>query len=1221
MLVLAVDAATNLREPGTDGWAASPIDRMEHLLRENKVPVGVVTDGRWWGLVSAPEDALVASGIVDAQTWIEEPDVRDGFLALLSPIRLAGGKPEERTAAIFADSVTAAEDLTVALGTQVRRAVELLVGAFSDGLLSARETGKPDPLPADRHRVYDAAVTVMMRVVFLLFAEDRAMMPQSALYVDGYGMGGQLRALERRLNHEDAESLDATSDTWHRLLATSRALYEGVSAEDMRLPSYGGSLFDPSRFEFLESRDEVGALAVTVSDRVMLEVLRALQYATIGGQRRPVSFRDVDVEQIGYIYEGLLGYTAREVDETTLGLLGREGEEPEIPLETMEGLAAESPDLKKLSQSVLAWVKASQPAAKAPSGAALAKALAADIDDDAERALVAVTRDLVLRDRLRPFAGAVRRDLRDRMVVIPVGGLIVAETPSRATSGAHYTPKDLAREVVLHALEPVVYQPGPYQTPNRDEWRLLSSDQILNLKVADIACGSGAFLVSAAEYLADKVIEAWTDEGVASAQAEHLRVRARRQVVARCLYGADINGMAVEMCKISLWLVSLDPDLPFSFVDDKVLHGNSLLGITSTKQLEALHIDPDAVASRSRSQHAGLLWAAEGDEAGYVESLDVDATIRRAVDLRRNLATAVDDADPQRSSRTKRRLWDEYQETVAQLAHVADGIIAAGLPLGGKPGKKLNEAYESLRIAVDRAYGAGGGDSTMLDSIVDVGLTPEVETDYERWKPLHWPLAVPDVMERGGFDAVIGNPPFLGGQKLTAAVGARVRDWFVNVLAGGTRGSADLVAYFLLRAHSLASPHGSLGLIATNTVAQGDTREVGLDQLVSSGFTIARCVQSRAWPAKSANLEYAALWGSDGAVSELVSRFADGLEVRRISSLLEAAGRIDARPARLSENSGIAFQGCIVFGDGFVLDPSEAEALIKADPKNREVVRPYLNGDDLNSRPDSAPSRWVIDMRDRTLSEAECFKEPFMRLDRMVRPDRAKKTKSTGSVPWWQFLRSRAKMRLAIAGLSEYVAIAQTSNTLMPVRASAGIVPSHALIVFATESRAFQAVVSSSLHQLWVSKYGTTMRKDLRYTPSDVFETFPRPESTDELDEVGRVLESERREIMLRRDLGLTKLYNLVNDPSVVDSADADVARMREIHVQLDEAVMAAYGWDDVPLDHGLHTYRQMERWTVSPAARVEVLDRLLEENLRRAGAQGDAALVEDDDEEEGDVE
>ena len=174
----------------------------------------------------------------------------------------------------------------------------------------------------------------------------------------------------------------------------------------------------------------------------------------------------------------------------------------------------------------------------------------------------------------------------------------------------------------------------------------------------------------------------------------------------------------------------------------------------------------------------------------------------------------------------------------------------------------------------------------------------------------------------------------------------------------------------------------------------------------------------------------------------------------------------------------------------------------------------------------------------------------------------------------------------------------------MPARVSTRQIFSHAVGVFATDSYADQAVLSSSLHQLWAIKYGSGMRNDPRYTPSDVFETFARPESTPRLAEIGEILDGERREIMLRRRLGLTKLYNLVNDSQLSGSDDPVIARMRRIHVELDEAVMAAYGWTDVPLDHGFHTYRQMNRWTVSPAARVQILDRLLAENLRRAAAQ-----------------
>ena len=158
------------------------------------------------------------------------------------------------------------------------------------------------------------------------------------------------------------------------------------------------------------------------------------------------------------------------------------------------------------------------------------------------------------------------------------------------------------------------------------------------------------------------------------------------------------------------------------------------------------------------------------------------------------------------------------------------------------------------------------------------------------------------------------------------------------------------------------------------------------------------------------------------------------------------------------------------------------------------------------------------------------------------------------------------------------------------------------------------------MHWAWGVKYSTTMRLDPSYAPSKVFETFAQPAPNKPLTEIGRILDTERREIMLRRNLGLTKLYNLINDPYIADSADSDVARMREIHVELDHVVMDAYGWGEVPLDHGFHTYRQMRRWTVSPTARVEILDRLLAENLKPSRSSGRAPPPADD-EEEGDDE
>lgn len=241
----------------------------------------------------------------------------------------------------------------------------------------------------------------------------------------------------------------------------------------------------------------------------------------------------------------------------------------------------------------------------------------------------------------------------------------------------------------------------------------------------------------------------------------------------------------------------------------------------------------------------------------------------------------------------------------------------------------------------------------------------------------------------------------------------------------------------------------------------------------------------------------------------------------------------------------------------------------------------------------------MTDFNDRSEAEAAKYALPFARVVERVRPERMSNNRKPRREYWWQFAERAAGMREAVSPLSEVLVIARVSKTVMPLRVPTGQVPSEACVVFATDSYGDQAILSSSLHQLWAITYGSGLRNDPRYTPSDVFETFPRPRVTEMLGRIGRVLEEQRREIMSRRDLGLTKLYNLVNDPSVHDDGDAD--RIREIHADLDERVMESYGWSDLNLGHGFHTYRKMRRWTVSPAARTEILDRLLEENHRRA--------------------
>ena len=1189
-LVYLVDPVDSLRETPNDLWAATPIDRMEALLRENNIQIGVVTDGRWWGLVCARPGSMTASGIVDALTWIEEPRTRDAFLTVIGRQYIVGGDAAERLPVLFEESVAAAEEITEALGAQVRRAVELLLQSFSESAAEARRRGQPDPLPVDTHQTYEAAVTIMMRVVFLLFAEERGLLPTGELFEQGYGIAGELDRLQARETQESEEALDSTFLAWHRLLATSQAVYRGATFESMRMPAYGGSLFDPTRFAFLTDITDQGMLALTVSDRVMLHVLRSVQQAMLrGGEARRISFRDIDVEQIGYIYEGLLGYTAVTVDETYLGLRGATGEEPEIPLSALEDLAKKHPASKSLAAAILAWIDADQPAAKPQSAAATAKAIGAQAEPTVVSALTQITgHDRRLRDRILRWLPLVRQDLRGRPMVMLDGGLMVKETPSRRNSGTHYTPRSLAEEVVLHALQPLCYDPGPYQAADESHWKLKSSDRILGLKVADIACGSGAFLVSAARYLADRVVEAWMAEEPANAQRRDLHLRAIRKVVARCLYGADINDMAVEMCKLSLWLVSLDRELPFSFVDDKVFLGNSLLGLTSLDQLRKLHIDPSRVPG----------------EMFDIFDVDIDGIIQKAADLRRELASEIKELDPARNNAAKHRQLTELDRVTHDLRTIANGVVGAGLPLGGKPGRLLDEAYENLRLAVKAAYPEfGDSDRKHLDAIIDHGLTPSVPTDYVRWRPLHWVIEAPDiVVQRRGFDAVIGNPPFLVSKKISGAVGVPFRGWMIEQIADGRKGAADFVAYFFLRAIGLLNPSGCLGLITSKAIAEGDTREVALDPVVGEPLVITYAKGSQLWPSSTVSVRYSLICGTLNPTARQHGAVLDGQRVDCVTSQLTAKRRVEGIPIRLPQNIGKMQKGAFLLGSGFILDPAEAELLVSEDPRNHEVITPFLGGEDVNSNPDSSPSRFVINFRDWKEGAAAQYRKPFARVRDQVLPIRAvDKIKSRREL-WWQFAVRASGILDSVDEVGAAVCVTVVSKYGMPVRVASGVVISSAVAICADPTFSRLVEMSSVAHNAWAWEWGSTMKSDLRYNPSDVFDTFPFIGPDMDLEELGREFDDFRRGLMHARGLGITKLYNQFNDRSA--QRDPDMLRLRSLHEAIDKLIMDKYGWGDIELEYDLHPYPNGGRWTISPSARMEILDRLLEENHRRTAAE-----------------
>ncbi len=341
LLIQLYAAGQDLEKPLAGAhWKASPATRMMELLRATGVRLGLITNGERWMLVDAPANETTGFASWYAALWLEEPVTLRAFRSLLRVQRFFGVPDDETLEALLSESANNQQEVTNQLGYQVRQAVEVLVQSL-------------DRIDKDRQRtllgdlqeteLYEAALTVMMRLVFLLSAEERGMLLLGELLYDQYYAISTLQAqLREQADQYGEEVLERRHDAWSRLLAVFRVVYGGVQHQDLRLPAYGGHLFDPDRYAFLEGRTsgtswrEQAAEPLLIDNRTVLHLLEALQFLQVrvqGGssERRRLSFRALDIEQIGHVYEGLLDHTAHRAQT--------DGVQPQCHQECVGGIA------------------------------------------------------------------------------------------------------------------------------------------------------------------------------------------------------------------------------------------------------------------------------------------------------------------------------------------------------------------------------------------------------------------------------------------------------------------------------------------------------------------------------------------------------------------------------------------------------------------------------------------------------------------------------------------------------------------------------------------------------------------------------------------------------------------------------------------------------------------------------------------------------------------
>jgi hypothetical protein len=1133
--------------------------------------------------------------------------------------------------ALLKKSAENQQEVTERLGYQVRRAVEVLVQTIDR---IDKDRNRTLLAGVDEKELYQAALTVMMRLVFLFSAEERGLLLLGDdLYDQNYAVSTLRAQLHKAADETGEEVLGYRKDAWCRLLATFRAVHGGVKHEAMRLPAYGGALFDPDRFPFLEGRapgeDNHSAHPLPVDNRTVLHLLEALQVLQVDAgkgvrEARLLSFRALDIEQIGHVYEGLLDHAAVRADEPVLGLSGTKDKEPEVPLSRLEEQKAKGEkELLKLLKEETGRSESAQQ-----------KALAANLGlEEASHLRAACDNDDALFARVLPFAGLVRSDSFGKPLVITTGSVYVTQGTDRRATGTHYTPRSLTEPIVKRTLDPLLYR-GMAEGVEPTRETLKTAKEILDLKVCDMATGSGAFLVQACRYLSERLVEAWekaeeehpgqvivTPEGelstgdpaerIVPADTDERLAVARRLIADRCLYGVDKNPTAVEMAKLSLWLITLQKDRPFTFLDHAIKCGDSLVGV-----------DMDQL----------LTWSL--DRKGQtVLRLFVEKDIKEARDLRQKLAIleelGIGDV------RRKERMNAAAEAAMERVKVAADLIVVPSLAMTGKTNQ------EDARKRFGDRYMSFHRDDKEIKL-----LRSEADDALKGLKPFHWPLEFPEVFTDGrkGFDAILGNPPFQGGQKITGALGVPYREWLVNVLGRGKKGSADLVAYFYLKASDLLRLTGTFGLIATNTIAEGDTREVGLDQILAEGRQLYAAIRSMKWPG-TANLEVAVAHVHNGDWEAVRVLGDESVEV--ITAFLDD-GSASGKPFRLKANEGKSFIGSYVLGMGFVLEPEDAQALIDKDSLNAEVLFPYLNGENLNSRPDQSPSRWVIDFFDWPLNRKgigswttadererkECLRKGVVPHDypspvaadypdclaiveNLVRPEREKirHNNTTGrdrADKWWKYGRGAGELYSTIAGMDRVLVRGEVSSHPTYSFVPSNIVFSHMLIAFAEPSFAHFSMMQSSFNDEWTRTYASRLGKGIRYTPSDCYLTLPlpRPDGPQSvaIECFGEAYHEHRRQLMLCREIGLTKTYNLFHDPAC---GDAEIAELRLLHIEMDTAVRDAYGWTDLDLGHDFYGEGKEARFTLSPEAKGEVLRRLLKLNHERAAEEAIQAEAE----------
>ncbi len=405
-------------------------------------------------------------------------------------------------------------------------------------------------------------------------------------------------------------------------------------------------------------------------------------------------------------------------------------------------------------------------------------------------------------------------------------------------------------------------------------------------------------------------------------------------------------------------------------------------------------------------------------------------------------------------------------------------------------------------------------------------------------------------------DAIVGNPPFLGGKKLRSELGDEYTEKIYQAFPE-VKGQPDFCVFWFRKAAGHLGEGQRGGLVGTNSISQNVSRKASLEFIESKGGFIHDAISTQKWSGDAVVHVSIVNWAN----LRPKQCFLDNFEVESISSALKSEISVTTAQ-KLIANKSVSFESCQLAGKGFIIPEEEAKRWIAEDPKNKNVLKPMIDGKSLVNPVEKL--NWVIDFNDISIEEASEYEQPSRKVKEKVKPERDRNQRDARRVNWWKYGEKRPGMRKALDGLSCYFAVPKISKFVMFMPVSIAILPCEANMVVAADDFYILGILTSKLHRLWVKAQSSTLKGDTRYTNTTCFETFPFPQNpgiqlVEQIRATTQELHQYRTQQMEAKQWGITTLYNkFFNEPT---------SQLYKLHAKLDQQVMQAYGFkpgDDI---------------------------------------------------------